>query len=151
MSRNVVDLDIAGPEVATGGYACRLRPVFASFDFQAAFPSLDHGFAWASLSAQGSPNGVVNVCKECSDTVVRSEFDGSLRELPPISSSIVQACPMSVWLYTVATDPVVRSLADAVEPAAAGAVRAADDDVGAALDTLAALVPPRGRFQLGER
>lgn len=58
---------------------------------------------------------------------------------------------MSGWLYAVATDPVVRSLVDSVEPSSEGTARAAADDVGVALETRAALVPLRWRFQVVER
>lgn len=77
---------------------------------------------------------MVNVCKGvCSDIVVYSEFDGSVLELIPITSGIIQGCPMSGWLYAVATDPVDRSLVVAVELTSDGTVRAVAHDVGAAM------------------
>lgn len=94
----------------------------------------------------------MNVCRGLSsDAVVYSEFDGSVRECYPVTSGIVQGCPMSGWLSAVPADPILRLLVDAVGTTSDETLRAAVDDVGGALEARAASVPLCGRFQLVER
>lgn len=97
---------------------------------------------WSALSAQGIPGSVVNACRGLySEPRVYSEFGGEERELFTVSSGIVQGCPVSLWLYAAATGPVLRSLAGHQEDWSDEAIRAAADDVGAALGARSALRP----------
>jgi len=81
------------------------------FDFVSAFPSVDHTFLWAILEAAGLPIIWINAIKKCyhnNKHVIRLE--GKLFDGPTIFAGVRQGCPLSMILFAIVVEPLLRLL-----------------------------------------
>eukprot|EP00959_Pyramimonas_sp_CCMP1952_P141596 2963366-Pyramimonas_sp.AAC.1 len=96
--------------------APQAKPVFASFDLSAAFPSLGRVWFFAALGHFGIPAGLMNLFRalyyapnSCTKT------DGVRHTMFAIESGVAQGCPASGSAWAIAIDPLTRHLAKFVE------------------------------------
>jgi hypothetical protein len=153
---NVVDLDSAArlySLYATGRFfsdvpkseplpagKTSLIPVLPFFDFAAAFPSVIHRWIFLAIERRGFPYWFRSLIKciyhraaafspAASGTVLLFHF----------ARGVLQGCPASAFLFTMALDPFLFLFEKGLSLSKGGIMRACADDLGAALRRLSAL------------
>jgi len=98
------------------------------FDFVAAFPSVDHKYMWYILEAAGLPLAWIRAVQKCyhnNKHVIKLEgrvFDG-----PTILAGVRQGCPLSMILFAIMVEPLLRLLEKIAKD---------DDEVGCFADDI---------------
>ena len=149
---NVVDIDCemrilgAPPEGRSAE-----TPIGKFLDFQAAFPSLSHRWIFATLRMLGLPAGLqlfVAAIYCANIALYRAVADEAV--LYEISSGVLQGCPGSGTVYTVATDFILNAISAVTDKVQRGIFRACADDVALALPSLCALIPVHNIYEEAE-
>ena len=82
-----------------------------SLDFQEAFGRISHQYLFAILRSHGFSNWFVERIKGMFEEAVSSvQTNGHIAGPIPIHCSIRQGCPMSMMLYAMYVDPLLRIL-----------------------------------------
>ncbi|CAK0854640.1 unnamed protein product [Prorocentrum cordatum] len=119
------------------------RPMFLSFDFRQAFPSLFREVIEKVLPRYGIPLGFRNVIMALySNFLAFSSFraEGTSAELVPLFAlmcGIMQGCPLSGTVWCLAMDAPIRALLAAI--AEHGSLTACADDLGMLIKNAVAL------------
>ena len=122
MLRNVFDIDEAAMTTALAHDDGALL----LFDFSAAFPSIAHGFLFASLEHLGLPAYVLTFIRTLYNrTACRVALGGVTSEIFPLGAGIRQGCPLSPLLYVTVAESLLRALHDRLPLAV---IRAFADD-----------------------
>ena len=114
---NVVTIDTVGRKISFKDLS-KLCPVFASFDFESAFPSLLHDFILWYLQATGAPTWIfdwINSFYTWCLSYVRG-VNGLMFFLRMLSATI-QGCPLSGTLFAHCSHPLLAAIEDALEHA----------------------------------
>lgn len=141
-----------------------LRAWFAFWDYACAFPSVGHLWLFCLLDAYGFPAGFVALVKGMYHCCFAYSTHGSaLLMLWIVRAGVLQGCPLSGLLFSIAMDPfalaldklqsscnLVRNLRDKGHSVAA-VVRLFADDVGAAIGDLRLLKHFAFIFDYAER
>ena len=107
MLSNVIDVDEAMMEVAL----TEDNPAAFLFDFEAAFPSIDHSYILDVLTARGWPAWFItfitvlywnNVCYIAQGGKMDTGFS--------ISAGVRQGCPLSPLLFSIVSDVLLRRI-----------------------------------------
>ncbi|CAK0837751.1 unnamed protein product, partial [Prorocentrum cordatum] len=123
--------------------AATRRPMFLSFDFRQAFPSLFREVIEKILPRFGVPLGFRNVVAALySNCLAFSSFraEGTCAELEPLFAllcGIMQGCPLSGTVWRLAMDAPIRALLAAI--AEHGFLTACADDLGMLIKNAVAL------------
>ena len=92
-------------------------PCVVLFDFNAAFPSLNHTYLFHVLTRMGFPDFYVNAIRLLySNLNAEITFNGKRYPGFEFTSGIKQGCPLSGSLFALALDPFLRKLIDRVPP-----------------------------------
>ncbi|CAK0888874.1 unnamed protein product [Prorocentrum cordatum] len=119
------------------------RPMFLSFDFRQAFPSLFREVIEKVLPRFGVPRGFRSVIEALySNCLAFSSFraEGTSAELEPLFAlmcGIMQGCPLSGTIWCLAMDAPIRALLAAI--AEHGSLKACADDLGMLIKNAVAL------------
>jgi len=101
-------------------------PILAVWDARAAFPSLQHPWLWIVLIQIHTPAGLFNFFMVM--YAFNTTFIGDTIAFF-ISSGVLQGCPLSGWLYAIATSPFVAHFDEAIDQQDKGVTRVCADDV----------------------
>ena len=111
------------------------------FDFAAAFPSIGHRFLLALLQWLRVPSGLLRLLKSFYSEAVGLGSSG--RELFLILAGVLQGCPLSGSLFTLAVDGFLRAMQRLAGDEAR--VAACTDDIGVVVGDTGVL-PPLARL-----
>ena len=129
MLSNVLDIEEAMMDVGmTEEEGCAVM-----FDFQAAFPSVDHGFIHDTLRSRGWPQWTLNFVQLLySNNYCWLSVGGGRQRGFHVTAGVRQGCPLSPLLFSVISDVLLRKL----KRSCPGAVtRAYADDLAMVLPT----------------
>lgn len=91
------------------------KALIASFDLEKAFDRVDHHFLWLCLEKFGFPvqfvNCIRNLYKNASSRIL---FNGFLTNSIRVRSSVRQGCPLSMALFILYIEPLIRMLYESV-------------------------------------
>ena len=139
MLQNVIDFDSAGRTFGTARNRAQLL-MFCFTDFAAAFPSVAHTWLEDTWSAAGFPEGLVTFLLVLYElNIAVSPYADGILFLFIFGCGVLQGCPLSGALYVVGTDAALRALDSRLRALGLGLVRAAADDIGAALNDIRGL------------
>ncbi|CAK0873161.1 unnamed protein product, partial [Prorocentrum cordatum] len=136
MLRNVLDIDFAAQKISVTSN----KGAILFFDFQAAFPSIDHTFMREVLSAVGLPMEFVNMLKMFDNDnkhkiKVCSQYFSSMT----VRSGVRQGCPLSPLLFAMCADVLLRELS--MHISGHEVARAFADDTAAAVRDYGISIP----------
>ena len=139
---NLIDLDSSARIYSTHfdhqGYSAidnpGLIPTLPLYDFEAAFPSVDHEWIFLVLAAVRMPVFFINLCRAmyANARAVTHTYMGLVIVLEFLSG-VLQGCPGSAFLFNLALDPFLISFDLELKKKKAGLLRACADDIGASL------------------
>lgn len=94
----------------------RLKGLILSLDLEKAFDNVSHDFLWAVLKKYGFPNEFItciqNLYKHASSKIL---FNGFLTNTILILNSVRQGCPLSMALFALYIEPLIRLIYDNVQ------------------------------------
>lgn len=94
----------------------RIKVLLVSLDLDKAFDRVDHNFLWLVLEKFGFPQCFVtcirNLYKRSSSKIL---FNGFLTRNISVRSSVRQGCPLSMSLFVLYIEPLIRMLYDNVQ------------------------------------
>jgi hypothetical protein len=146
--QNVLDLDTRARVLGKTEHSGR-SPLFAFFDFQTAFPSVAHSWVMDSCRSCGLPNAFLVLLDNLyqGNFAVAASADG-WAALWLYSCGVLQGCPLSGFVFVVATDAMLRGMGSALLARGDSLLRAAADDLGAALQRMTDLMALRPIFKI---
>ena len=93
-----------------------LLPVLVLFDFANAFPSVFHAWVFAVLNFVQAPLGFRNLVKGLyHNNVAYIKTESGFTKLFIILSGVLQGCPLSGSLFTMAIDPFFRQTYNSID------------------------------------
>jgi len=136
---NVIEVDTA---MHTFSINSKVKDTAAAmfFDFLAAFPSVAHEYLFAILAAAGLPSAFVHAIKKLYDRnwhVIK--LSGKLYNGPQILAGVRQGCPLSMILFAICIEPLLRMLEKAISPG--DVVGSFADDIAAVLQNMQTTLP----------
>ena len=147
-TENIVELDAKAREYSMTADAGSM-PALVLWNFTAAFPSVLHMWIFMMLDVCGIPRAYVNVIRsvylDCRTFVYAA---GGKSLLCTFLSGVLQGCPLSGSLFSIAIDPFLCFIDSALEGGRLGIVRACADDIGAAIKSSQVLKPSNHVFKL---
>ena len=91
------------------------KGMLLSLDLEKAFDRVDHDFLWSVLEKFNFPAVFINCLKRLyKNATSKVLFNGFLTNAFPIETSVRQGCPLSMALFCLYIEPLVRMLYDAV-------------------------------------
>jgi Reverse transcriptase (RNA-dependent DNA polymerase). len=149
---NIMDIDASGRLYSLRHWD-KLRdedvshvPVHAAWDFESAFPCVNHKWIWAVLSHRKLPVNFLNLFKSIyqharaifrhNDATKCNQQAVEEHVLIWFLSGVLQGCPGSAFLFNNALDPFLVCMDRVLRSKRAGIVRACADDVGSSLRRL---------------
>ena len=145
---NVVEIETAAVIYDLEQPAARTpatTPCIVTWDFAAAFPSIQHEWIRRTMSVRGFPEEQItffNAMNYNAHAFTHTNH-GSVK-LFPITAGVPQGCPASGSKYTIAADPPLRALQEQIGDQ--GKLAACADDTAAALRSPTVLRPLVGTF-----
>ena len=123
---NVIALD-AAMHVLSVSHINNSIAIF--FDFRAAFPSVAHAYIWKVLLALGLPVAFISAVKQLyANNIHWIKMDGKLFDGPTLLAGVRQGCPLSMIIFALCLEPLLRKLANILEEG--DALGAFADDIG---------------------
>lgn len=94
----------------------RFKGTIVSLDLEKAFDRVNHNFLWLTMEKYGFPVQFVNCirnlyCKATSKVL----FNGLLTNDIPIKSSVRQGCPLSMALFILYIEPLIRKISNNIK------------------------------------
>jgi len=112
-------------------------PILGAFDYEAAFPSVIHGWIWLVLRYRKLPNDYINLFKGIYHKASATFSHGQLKfTLIAFLSGVLQGCPGSAFLFNNGLDPFLYLMYNKLREANRGIGRACADDIGVCLARL---------------
>ena len=139
LSQHLVDIDahsrafssLAGPNVF---------PILASWDYEAAFPSVLHAWMHFILPYLGFPKGFCNLVEGMYVCVMSyGDAEKCMVFLFLILSGVIQGCPLSGLIFVASIDPILAEMKRKLDDKNLSITRACADDIAAALRDRASL------------
>ena len=125
---NVINLDSVAHILA-----CQFPNAAMVFlDFWAAFPSVAHSYMWNLLEYMGLPKKLIQILKglyKRNRHIIK--IDGAKYKGPTLLSGVRTGCPLSMLLFAICIEPLLRKLSSYIAPHEA--LGAFADDVGLVL------------------
>ena len=106
-------------------------PLFVSFDYGAAFPSLFHGFIEKTLALVGAEAWILSLFFSLYYEAAAFAVDGEY--LFAFLVGVLQGDPWSSQLFIIAIDPFLNDLTARIDFLGYGITRACADDIGAVI------------------
>lgn len=95
------------------GQTKRFKGLLLSLDLEKAFDKVNHSFLWAVLEKFGFPPLFINCLKNLYyDASSKITFNGFLTNDIAIRSSVRQGCPISMALFVLYIEPLIRMISD---------------------------------------
>lgn len=89
----------------------KFKGILMSLDLEKAFDRVDHNFLWAVLTKFNFPTGFITCLKRLyKNATSQILFNGFLTPAIRILSSVRQGCPLSMALFALYIEPLVRML-----------------------------------------
>lgn len=89
----------------------KFKGIILSVDLEKAFDRVDHEFLWKILEKFGFPDMFINCLKKLyKNATSKVLFNGFLTNSFPISSSVRQGCPLSMFLFALYIEPLLQSI-----------------------------------------
>ena len=112
------------------------------FDFSAAFVSIAHDFLWRYLAHTGIPLPFVSgLRKMYTNNQHFIKLGGRVFNGPTLYSGVRQGCPLSMILFAICVDPLIRQIADCLDTEIDEVVAAFADDIGLVLADITRTLP----------
>lgn len=93
----------------------RVKGFLVSLDLQKAFDSVNHRFLWKILLKYGFPEKLVTCLTNLYSTATSSVlYNGFLTKEFQIKSSVRQGCPLSMVLFVIYIEPLIRKLQSSI-------------------------------------
>lgn len=82
-----------------------------SLDFQKAFDNINHQYLFKTMNRMNIPEMIINVIRFMySDAHSRIQVNGFFTKPIRLASGIRQGCPLSMLLYSICTEPLIRMI-----------------------------------------
>ena len=112
ITQNIVEIDLEAKHVHIKGR----EGAIILFDFQAAFPSVDHEYIWQALAKWGVPCHVIHAYKCLYNMNTHSlRVQGQSFESVHVQSGVRQGCPLSPLLFVMAIGPKLKWIKSNIE------------------------------------
>ncbi|KAJ4449543.1 hypothetical protein ANN_00944 [Periplaneta americana] len=79
-----------------------------SVDFNKAFDRVNHQYLQHIMKRFCIPDKMINIIKNMYSTYPRVQVNGFFTQQIPIQSSVRQGCPLSVFLFALTVEPLIR-------------------------------------------
>jgi len=140
---NILDLDSAG-RIFSMVYESECEnsnpsniPILGAFDYEAAFPSVIHGWIWLVLKHRRLPKDYINLFKGIYHKARATFCHGKSKfTLIDFLSGVLQGCPGSAFLFNNSLDPFLNMIHTKLREANRGISRGCADDIGVILARL---------------
>ena len=140
---NILDLDSAGRifsmvfESECNSSNPSNIPIIGAFDFEAAFPSVIHGWIWLVLKHRKLPEHFIKLFQGIYHAAsAMITFGLSKIKIIDFLSGVLQGCPGSAFLFNNALDPFLWKIHCVIREANKGIARGCADDLGICLSRL---------------
>lgn len=109
----VQNLDKIRTVVARTQQGKRVKIALVSVDLQKAFDSVDHDRLWETLAKFGIPTQFITLIRRLyADASSQVMVNGFLTSSMKIQRSVRQGCPLSMLLFSLYVEPLIRQLHD---------------------------------------
>ena len=89
----------------------------AAFDISAAFPSISRSYIFLILRTMGLPQHFINGIKRLYHNNLHYIFLNNLvTHTIMFTSGVKQGCPLSMTLFALAMDPIIRYISSTISP-----------------------------------
>lgn len=116
------------------------KAALISLDLRRAFDQVQHTFVWETMHVFGFPEQLISTLKKLySQAQSRLLINGHQSGPISIKSSVRQGCPMSMILFVISIEPLIRAVASRLTGLQVGndsfSVRAFADDISVLINT----------------
>lgn len=93
----------------------RFKGALVSIDLQKAFDKVDHTYLWKVLEKFNFPDSLISCIRNLYDSATSKVlFNGFLTNNIKIESSVRQGCPLSMILFVLYIEPLLRKISDGI-------------------------------------
>ena len=137
---NILNALCAIRDAISDAHHPRANKILLSLDFDHAFDRVNHQYLFETMQKIGIDTSYIRLLQKIMEhATTKIQINGYFTKTIPITRSVRQGCPLSMHLFVISLEPLLRSLQNYIKSNPKNLVRAFADDISIVLTQNASL------------